>query len=159
MVLQRGKPAAVWGTADPGERVTVEFGGETETVKTPPGGRWLLRLDPLTASAEPRELVVRSGSGSVTVRDVLVGDVWIAGGQSNMGRQVRASWRPEAFSLDWPQVRFLAVQSPGHSYPRTNLTPALQPPRGPALAAGNRDAGASRGRRPSVMFVASQHFA
>lgn len=88
MILQRGAPAPVWGTADAGSSVTVRFAGQTQTATAAPDGRWLLRLDSLEASAEPRELTVQSqlGDASETVRysDVLVGEVWLMSGQSNM---------------------------------------------------------------------------
>lgn len=83
MVLQRGLSAPVWGTATPGEEVTVAFAGQTVVTTAGPDGRWLVKLDPLPASAEPRDLIARAGD-TVTVRDVLVGDVWLASGQSNM---------------------------------------------------------------------------
>ena len=83
-VLQRDMPVPVWGRADAGEAITVEFAGERQTATADGTGRWQLRLAPLATSAEPRDLTV-SGKGSVTIRDVLVGEVWLASGQSNMG--------------------------------------------------------------------------
>jgi len=102
MVLQRNKPAPVWGTAAPGEAVTVIFAGQSKSVTAGKDGKWLVRLDPLEASGESRDLAIQGASGSVLLRDVLVGDVWIAGGQSNMGRNVRASWRPDGFEMNYP---------------------------------------------------------
>lgn len=80
MVLQRDKPAAVWGTAAPGETVTVTFADQV--VKTTAGkkGDWRVNLKPMAASKTPRTL----SANGVAVRDVLVGEVWFAGGQSNM---------------------------------------------------------------------------
>ncbi len=121
MVLQRDKPACIWGTARAGEKVTVRFAGQSKTAAAGPAGRWMARLDPLPASTEPRELSVRGASGSVTFKDVLVGDVWIAGGQSNMARQVKSSWRPEGQRMDYPHIRYLAVKSPGRKYPSAEL--------------------------------------
>lgn len=80
MVLQRDRAVPVWGNAKPGEEVTVEFAGRKKTVNADAGGRWMVRLDPMPASAEPRELKV----GGIVIRDVLVGEVWLASGQSNM---------------------------------------------------------------------------
>lgn len=80
MVLQRGMPVPVWGTAEPGEEVTVKFRGQTKSAKAGPDGKWLLKLDALEAGG-PDELSI----GSIRLTDVLVGEVWIGSGQSNMG--------------------------------------------------------------------------
>jgi sialate O-acetylesterase len=79
MVLQRDQPICVWGTADAGESVTVEFAKQSKTVGADTQGRWLATLDALPASAEPRELTVRAGN-EVKIKDVLVGDVWLCAG-------------------------------------------------------------------------------
>jgi len=84
MVLQRGKPVAVWGTADAGEEVTVSFAGQTKQATADKDGAWKVALDKLEASAEGRDLAVK-GRNEVTLKDVLVGEVWICSGQSNMG--------------------------------------------------------------------------
>lgn len=80
MVLQRDKPAPVWGKAAPGEEVTVEFAGQKRSAKADADGRWMVKLDPMPANAEPQVLK----AGNVSVQDVLVGEVWLASGQSNM---------------------------------------------------------------------------
>ena len=85
MILQRDAAVAVWGWTKPGAEVTVEFAGHKKTAKADAAGKWMVRLDPLPASAEPRELKV----GDRVLRDVLVGDVWLCTGQSNMGVGVR----------------------------------------------------------------------
>lgn len=82
-VLQRDQPVPVWGRADPGEKVSVSFRRQTVTTAADTGGRWLVRLAPLAASTEPAELVV-TGKNTVRVADVLVGEVWLCSGQSNM---------------------------------------------------------------------------
>jgi len=83
MVLQRGMPVPVWGWADPGEQVTVSFGGQTAATVAGADGTWRVRLDPMEASAQGRALTV-AGNNTLTVGDVLVGEVWLLGGQSNM---------------------------------------------------------------------------
>ena len=80
MVLQRGMPVPVWGTASPGEQVTVSFAAQTKTAGADDKGAWHVKLDPLTASAEPLELTINDKK----IEDVLVGDVWVGSGQSNM---------------------------------------------------------------------------
>ena len=83
MVLQRDVKVPIWGTAAAGEKVTVEFGGQKVEAKADEQGRWRAELAPLAATAEARDLIVRA-TNMVTVRNVVVGDVWLAGGQSNM---------------------------------------------------------------------------
>lgn len=82
-VLQRGQPLPIWGKADPGAKVEVSFGGQTRSAAADGDGRWRVVLDPLEASADPRELTARAGT-SATSAHVVVGDVWLASGQSNM---------------------------------------------------------------------------
>jgi sialate O-acetylesterase len=82
MVLQQGMPVPVWGTAAPGEAVTVAFNGQTRTATAAPDGKWMVRLDKLQPGG-PFEMEI-SGTNSITLHDVLVGEVWLATGQSNM---------------------------------------------------------------------------
>ncbi|MFA6286395.1 MAG: sialate O-acetylesterase [Opitutaceae bacterium] len=89
MVLQQGKPAAIWGTAAPGAQVTAEVNGQTRNTTTGADGRWKLVLEPLRASAAPIPFKVTCGTQSVALNDVLVGEVWFASGQSNMTMPVR----------------------------------------------------------------------
>ena len=92
MVLQSGKAVPVWGWADPAEEVAVEFAGQSQSTKTNADGKWRVKLDALEASAESRELVVKSltRNRSLKVADVLVGEVWAGGGQSNMEFDLKA---------------------------------------------------------------------
>lgn len=83
MVVQRGKPVVVWGWAAPAAKVTVGFHDHTATAVVSAGGSWRVRLPPERAGG-PYELTVRSGDNRIDLRDVLVGDVWVASGQSNM---------------------------------------------------------------------------
>lgn len=127
MVLQRGKAAPVWGAAKAGEKITVTFAGQTKSATADRAGRWLVRLEPLKANTTPRELAIKAPSGAVTLKDVLVGDVWICGGQSNMGRDVNRSWRPKDQRMAYPHIRFLPVRSRGSKYPQTKLVPPPPP--------------------------------
>src|SRR6185436_10154838 len=79
MVLQQGMPVKIWGSADPGEAVKVDFQGQSVSVKAAENGKWIAWLRPLTA-AGPLEMTINS----TTIRDVLVGEVWLGSGQSNM---------------------------------------------------------------------------
>ena len=82
MVLQRDMAVPVWGTASPGEKVTVTFRDQTKLAVAGPDGAWKLKLDPLKAGG-PDTLEIKAG-GTLTVNDVLVGEVWVGSGQSNM---------------------------------------------------------------------------
>ena len=79
-VLQRDRPIPVWGEAAAGEMVRVSFGGQTVEMKAAEDGRWRVDLAPCAASGESRDLVVND----IRVRDVVVGEVWLCSGQSNM---------------------------------------------------------------------------
>lgn len=79
-VLQANRPVPVWGMADPGEKVSVSFAGQTKTVKAGADGKWRVTLDPMAYSSVGRNLTV----GGTTSSDVLVGEVWLGIGQSNM---------------------------------------------------------------------------
>jgi sialate O-acetylesterase len=84
-ILQRGMPVPVWGWSKPGAKVTLTFAGQTKTTEAGRDGKWMAKLEPLEASAEPREMTVTLGSGeSRVLKDILVGEVWMASGQSNM---------------------------------------------------------------------------
>jgi len=84
-VLQRDMPVPVWGWAKKGSTVTVSFAGQKKTAKSDPQGRWKLNLAPLKTSSEGREVTVKASDGeSVTLKDILVGEVWFSSGQSNM---------------------------------------------------------------------------
>ncbi len=84
-ILQREKDLPVWGWSKPGTTVTVEFAGQKETAKAGEDGKWMLKLKPLKASAEPAEMVIIDSEGKrVALKNVLVGEVWHASGQSNM---------------------------------------------------------------------------
>jgi sialate O-acetylesterase len=108
MVLQREKPIAVWGWADAGESVTVAFDGQTKSATADSEGKWSLKLDALPASAESRTLVVTGNEGhQVEVKDVLVGEVWLGSGQSNMAMTVAGCDRfdTEKAAADYPLIR------------------------------------------------------
>ncbi|MBZ5584588.1 MAG: sialate O-acetylesterase, partial [Acidobacteriia bacterium] len=82
MVLQRGLPVHIWGKAEPGETVSVAFRGAERKAVTDPLGRWSVFLPPGEAGG-PFAMAVR-GANSIALQDILVGDVWVASGQSNM---------------------------------------------------------------------------
>lgn len=107
MVLQRGAPVPIWGTGEPGEGVRVTFGGQQHSTRTGRDGRWSVELDALDASDQGRTLVVAGSSNSITIEDVLVGEVWLCSGQSNMVWTVDGAEGAEAAkaSADDPRIR------------------------------------------------------
>ncbi len=82
MVLQRGTEVPIWGWADVGEKVTVSFAGQSLTTSAV-NGKWMVKLKPMKENATPQDLVIK-GNNSVTVKNVLIGEVWVCSGQSNM---------------------------------------------------------------------------
>jgi sialate O-acetylesterase len=88
MVLQRDVPVAIWGFASADERVTVKFAGQTRTVTADQAGNWSIQLTALQTSWTPQSMVI-SGSNTITLSNILVGEVWLCSGQSNMEYAMR----------------------------------------------------------------------
>ena len=117
MVLQRSQPVPVWGWATPGERVTVEFAGQHQSAATDHDGKWKVRLHSLTASAQPAELKI-SGANQITLTNILVGEVWLCSGQSNMekpigtrpGQKPTRNYLQELAAGDCPQIRLFLIK-------------------------------------------------
>ncbi|HOW73653.1 MAG TPA: sialate O-acetylesterase [Phycisphaerae bacterium] len=109
MVLQRGMPLPIWGWASPGESVTVTLGDQKMAAIADEDGRWQLRLAPLSAPG-PHEMVV-TGRNRIVLKDILVGEVWIASGQSNMQMTVNASNKAaeETAAAGYPRIRLFSV--------------------------------------------------
>ena len=83
-VLQRNQPITIWGTSAPSSKVTVSFHGQKKSANSDSEGRWKLRLDPMAENAQGRELLIESGSEKVPIKDIVIGEVWLCSGQSNM---------------------------------------------------------------------------
>jgi sialate O-acetylesterase len=112
MVLQRDKAVHIWGWADPGESVEVAFAGQTlKTKALADEGRWSVELKPLGSSSKGRSLTVTGKTGKVVLEDVVVGEVWVCGGQSNMEWSLRATRDSdvEITSADSPGIRFIRL--------------------------------------------------
>ena len=88
MVFQRNKRVPVWGTASPGEKVTVQFNRQVKTSVASPSGNWMILLDKMDASSKPSTLTV-SGGNTITLSNILIGEVWLCSGQSNMEYTMR----------------------------------------------------------------------
>lgn len=125
MVLQRDRAVPVWGWAAPGEHVAVSFGGHRAEADADASGAWRVRLPALPADAEGRELVIQ-GSNRVSVRDVLVGDVWLCAGQSNMEFPING-WshplhvREVVATSSHPDIRLIDVPNLAASAPRKDF--------------------------------------
>lgn len=111
-VLQCDKPVPVWGRATPGTKVSVAFRDQNVGATAAADGRWIVYLDPLTASAEPADLTLAAGPDQVVLHDVVVGEVWLASGQSNMEWPVSYLHEDERklTAIDLPLVRHLKVE-------------------------------------------------
>lgn len=109
MVLQRDMPAPVWGTAAPGEKVSVAIAGQTVGTTAGPDGRWITRLAALKAGG-PFEMII-AGTNQLTIKNVLIGEIWLAGGQSNMEMHVdqSAGGVETAAAASDVQIRFFKV--------------------------------------------------
>jgi Carbohydrate esterase, sialic acid-specific acetylesterase len=126
MVLQRGAAVPVWGWADPDEEVTVSVAGQTKTAKAGADGKWSAKLDRLEA-AGPHTLTVK-GKNTLTVNDVLVGEVWLASGQSNMGMTVDRArdFDKEQEAAKLPQLRMFNVGHKPAREPQSDCTGSWQ---------------------------------
>lgn len=121
MVLQRDQPVPVWGWAAPGERVTVAFAGQTPSAVANADGRWQVTLAPLKVSAVPGTLAA-TGTNTVTAKNVLVGDVWLCSGQSNMEMPVAGliSAQEQAGAGN-PLIRHMKVPGKSDSLPHPDI--------------------------------------
>ncbi len=129
MVLQRERPIHLWGWADPGETVTVTLHAQNRTEQSNALGQWSVYLAP-EAAGGPYQVTIRGVDNTVTLSDVLIGDVWIASGQSNMemplegfpGQAVVNNADAEIAHSDLPRVRLLRVEHTSSSYPRDDIS-------------------------------------
>ncbi len=116
MVLQRDTSVPVWGWADPNEAVSLEIAGQKVSTTANPNGKWSVKLQPMSQPG-PHLLIIK-GSNTITIEDVLIGEVWLASGQSNMAMTVGASnhAKTEIAAAQFPQIRtFLVARNPAES--------------------------------------------
>src|ERR1039458_6331717 len=123
MVLQSGMSVPIWGTADPAEKVTIKFNGQTRSATADASGKWTARLTKLKAGG-PFEMTIagsKAGEPPIVVKDVLVGEVWLGSGQSNMEFYVSKNGpghapyglldeEKEIAAANYPQVRMFTVK-------------------------------------------------
>jgi len=120
MVLQADRADAVWGWASPGEKVSVSLAGQTKTATAGADGKWQLRLDPLPAGG-PHVMKVQ-GTNAISVQDVLVGEVWLGSGQSNMAMKVSGAkdFEQEQAAANQPKLRMFTVQREAVTTPQAD---------------------------------------
>lgn len=125
MVIQRDQPVHVWGRADAGENVTVDFRGAEMSTVADPFGRWSVEL-PAGAAGGPFVLSIH-GTNAIALQDVMVGDVWIASGQSNMGFPLSQAnqAQQEIDAANLPQVRLMNVDQRFADYPQDDVIVTL----------------------------------
>ncbi len=110
MVLQREMPVPIWGYADKGERVSVAFQGNIETTVADENGKWMVRLPAMKATNKGSDLTVNgTNSQDITFRDVVVGEVWLCSGQSNMEWTVGGCGTNDGNEADFADIRFIRV--------------------------------------------------
>lgn len=127
-VLQQGVPVPVWGTAAEGEKVTVLFAGQRADAVTK-DGRWMVRLEPMSVSSRPETMTI-TGSNAVTLTNLLIGEVWLCSGQSNMQRQLGLrngqkpleNWKQEVASANYPEIRMFTVKQTVSTNPLPAVT-------------------------------------
>ena len=113
MVLQQGQKNPLWGWAEPGEKITVSVDGQSHSTTADAKGKWTVKIDPLKVGG-PYEITIK-GKESVTLKDVLSGEVWICSGQSNMAWTVGSSTDAdlEIMTANYPKIRLISVPQVG----------------------------------------------
>ena len=120
MVLQSGRELPVWGTAAPNEKVTVAIADQSQSTQADAKGKWSVKLKELTAGTSTTMTV--TGSNKIEIQDVLVGEVWLGSGQSNMAMPVNASkdFGRETAEAKYPQIRMFREISTGNATPQAD---------------------------------------
>jgi sialate O-acetylesterase len=146
MVVQQGAPAPVWGWADPGETVSVTLGDRTGKATADASGKWVIKLEALPAGG-PHTLKVQ-GKNALERTDVLVGEVWLCSGQSNMGMTVSGclNFDAEAKAADFPKLRMYTVARKTAEEPQADV-PGDWKASGPQTVGGFSAAAYFFGRR------------
>lgn len=122
MVLQRDKPIKVWGWADKNETVEVSFLDQQKKVKADKNGNWAILLTPVSHGG-PYTMQVKGKNNSITFQNILIGEVWLCSGQSNMEWQVKSSMnaKSEISNADFPQIRSFNVVKDLDMKPKSDL--------------------------------------
>ncbi len=122
MVLQQKQANPIWGWDTPGTKVTVEFAGQNKSADAGADGRWIVKLDPMPANAQSQKMAI-NGSTKREIQDVLIGEVWMCSGQSNMGFTLNGDWNGdlEAAASKLPNLRLIKVPQVGTQEMKTDF--------------------------------------
>jgi len=127
MVLQQNKNIPVWGIALPDEQVKVEFCNKTYSCNADEKGYWMTLMSPMKADGEAYSLTISSGSETIVIKDVCIGEVWLASGQSNMDWMMKlgvgSNTQKEIEEADYPLIRFFQVPKQPYIIPQNNYLP------------------------------------
>ena len=110
MVLQQKQVNPIWGWDTPGTEIRVTLGSQNKTAKADEQGKWTVKLDALPASAQPAKMII-TGSSRRELQNILVGDVWLCSGQSNMGFNLGSVWDADLdiATAKYPNLRIISV--------------------------------------------------
>src|SRR6185437_6585757 len=127
MVLQRDKPIPVWGRASPKEKITVQFDHQTKTTQADKSGKWMVKLDNENAGG-PYLLTIK-GKNTVTFNNVMLGEVWICSGQSNMEMPIEGwgkvnNYEKEIAAANYPMIRHIKIPNTVSSTSKDNIPKA-----------------------------------
>lgn len=122
VVLQRQKTIPVWGWATPNESVKVSLANQSQSAKADASGKWMVRFSPMEAGG-PHQLTVSAKSGNLAIKDILIGEVWLCSGQSNMEWRVAQAnnYLAEKQNADYPQIRHFFVDHEVTMTPQADL--------------------------------------
>jgi sialate O-acetylesterase len=122
MVLQQKQANPIWGWDKPGTQITVSISGQSKTAKADDKGKWTVKLDPMPASSKPATMQIK-GTNQVELKNILVGEVWICSGQSNMQWSVSQSYDAELeiATAKFPQIRLISVPQVGTQEPQDDF--------------------------------------
>lgn len=125
MVLQRDKPVRIWGKADPNEIIKIEFAEQVKTTVANLEGDWLSYLDAMRSNVQMQDMKISGKGNSVLFKNVLVGDVWVLGGQSNMEFDLARIFHGDAeiLSANFPSIRLMTIPSSANLLPQKDFEP------------------------------------
>ena len=128
MVIQRDKPINVWGWSKAGDKVSVDFANKTMSATTAKDGKWLVTFPKMEANTKPTNMKITSKYGKVTIENILVGDVWILGGQSNMEWPISRvdNGVNEVVSANYPAIRLMTIPKIFSAELKTNFPSAAE---------------------------------
>ncbi|MCB1210630.1 MAG: hypothetical protein KDK97_14970, partial [Verrucomicrobiales bacterium] len=122
MVLQQKQADPIWGWETPGTQLTVSFAGQTKSAKADATGKWTVKLDAMPANAKPATMTIK-GTSTRELKNILVGEVWICSGQSNMQFGVNGCWDSdlEIATANFPQIHLITVPNFGTQEPQDDF--------------------------------------